>query len=1209
MTWISLLDPEICGRVCLTLLHSLWQAAALWGLAWCCGRFLRRRAVERQYAFHVAALLGVMIALPITYSLTTFPEQQSILPSDVVATANASARPGPSTDAAAVAPAPLPASLPVSNVDAVIDIQDTTLPTTAIQSAAMPENDDTAQAWLTWTPWIVLAYGVCVALFLFRLAAAVIGTGRLAKQAMPITEGPIYSALCAQAERWSLKIVPALVHTERIVVPTVIGLLKPTILLPTSAISGMSVAELELILAHELAHVRRFDMWINLLQRLAEAALFFNPFLWCLSRRVSRLREYCCDDMTCDLDTDTTVEPRLRYVAALLRVVELTRSGAADTADLAALAATGRSPSELRRRVARLFGRPVAEPWRFTPGGVLTLVLSAVLLTVGVPAVNSQAEAPQDQTEEATSDDQFQFRLTVVGPDKKPVPHAKLDVRSELKFLVENIQQGRFTRNHNYGTLATCDENGVFAISQTKRPKRFSVSIKHPGYGPYWAEWDSSSHPQAIPMQFTAELDAGWSVGGVVVDDAGRPIKGVEVHPSVDFKKRPGDARQLGMGKRIKTDKQGRWRFDMVPASKNDIHLSFSHHEFQALRKRYPRNGFEVKLDANPTARFELQPGLVIRGTVTDESGQPIQGALVRTKFRNDLREAETNERGVFRLTGCEPVMARIVVSAKGKALDLKEVRVGPDMEPVNFTLKPGGKIRVRVVDENGKGIPKARIFFQRWRGHIDYFEFNHVKRDTDENGVWEWDEAPLDEIQADICRPGGMQLPYQSLVARDEEYVFTPPQALVVSGSVVDAKTKQPIKKFRVTQGFGGPNLGPGTQWSNRSRYEATGGAYQTQFDRMYDAHFVRIEADGYKVAVSRKINADEGQVKINFELKPAKDIVATIVARNGKPAAEAKIALGVAGSQISINNGDINDGSTYATKLRADEKGRFSFPNRSEPFQLVITHPAGFAHLKSIDGPIPRRIELTPWARVEGTFRVGKDIAPNVVLSGGVEGIHSYGNDVPNIFTHYETTTGKDGKYAFERMFPGKGRIGRRILLMVDDGATEVTSSSRVAADFFSGNTTRLDLGGTGSPVVGRLKPPRRHRGKVLWNFALVTVEADLTPPPMPDPPPDIANDAQKRQLWWEEWKNSDAGQAWSAAYQSYEQRRSEFPYITASIARDGTFRIDDVPEGDYVLSVLFTQPKYDVGMIRALRFTVPADDKAPTSEPIDLGRITLE
>src|SRR5690606_5076715 len=115
-----------------------------------------------------------------------------------------------------------------------------------------------------------------------------------------------------------------------------------------------------------------------------------------------------------------------------------------------------------------------------------------------------------------------------------------------------------------------------------------------------------------------------------------------------------------------------------------------------------------------------------------------------------------------------------------------------------------------------------------------------------------------------------------------------------------------------------------------------------------------VQIEAEGYQVAISRDILTNEGKINVDFELQPAEDIAATLLTITGQPAAGAKIALGVAGSQISIRNGDINEGSTYALQLTADAEGRFRIPARTEPFQIVITHPSGFAYYKSADGPL---------------------------------------------------------------------------------------------------------------------------------------------------------------------------------------------------------------------------------------------------------------
>ena len=222
--------------------------------------------------------------------------------------------------------------------------------------------------------------------------------------------------------------------------------------------------------------------------------------------------------------------------------------------------------------------------------------------------------------------------------------------------------------------------------------------------------------------------------------------------------------------------------------------------------------------------------------------------------------------------------------------------------------------------------------------------------------------------------------------------------------------ETKKPIKSFRVVPGICGydePNAQSGkthVDWVRQESYVATDGQYEVKPDQAYLAHLVRIEADGYEVAESRDIKSDEGRVRLDFQLKPADDVAATILTPAGTPAAGAKIALGIAGSQINVKNGDIDDRSTYAARYETDAAGRFSFPAQGTDFQLVITHPSGFAYLKSSEGPIPANIRLTPWARVEGMFRVGRQTVANAGIALNTNSLHSYGPDVPNIFVHYD-------------------------------------------------------------------------------------------------------------------------------------------------------------------------------------------------------------
>ena len=95
-----------------------------------------------------------------------------------------------------------------------------------------------------------------------------------------------------------------LLESASVAVPTVIGWLRPVVLMPASALAGLSPEQLQAILAHELAHIRRHDYLVNLLQTLVETLLFYHPAVWWLSRRIRAEREHCCDDLAVSLCGD-----------------------------------------------------------------------------------------------------------------------------------------------------------------------------------------------------------------------------------------------------------------------------------------------------------------------------------------------------------------------------------------------------------------------------------------------------------------------------------------------------------------------------------------------------------------------------------------------------------------------------------------------------------------------------------------------------------------------------------------------------------------------------------------------------------------------------------------------------------------------------------------------------------------------------------------
>ena len=211
-----------------------------------------------------------------------------------------------------------------------------------------------------------------------------------------------------------------------------------------------------------------------------------------------------------------------------------------------------------------------------------------------------------------------------------------------------------------------------------------------------------------------------------------------------------------------------------------------------------------------------MQHGVVVTGTVTASDGSPVEGAMLvmGEQFGGNAPKPITNGEGRYRFTNAKPGQTEITVLAEGHAPEMRVLEVGPNISPLDFQHKDGKTIRVRVVDKDGKPIVGASVVPDTWRGARTLVGNSSgvIPRLTDNEGRFEWTWAPGDEIQYDIYTKNHMRVREQAMVPRDEEYVVTMYRMLKVSGRVVDAKTKEPIKSFRVV---------PGIQWgegNNRS-------------------------------------------------------------------------------------------------------------------------------------------------------------------------------------------------------------------------------------------------------------------------------------------------------------------------------------------------------------------------------------------------------
>ena len=167
--------------------------------------------------------------------------------------------------------------------------------------------------------------------------------------------------------------------------PMVVGWITPVILIPVSTFTALTPAQIKSVLAHELAHIRRHDHILNLLQCLIEAILFFHPITWWISKQIRQEREYCCDDVSILSNSDR------RHLAEALTQLESLRLTTPSTL----IAANGGS---LMNRISRILGTTTNRPATrlgnrsFFSGSLALLLIAAGLSSVGAGCVNNAAE-------------------------------------------------------------------------------------------------------------------------------------------------------------------------------------------------------------------------------------------------------------------------------------------------------------------------------------------------------------------------------------------------------------------------------------------------------------------------------------------------------------------------------------------------------------------------------------------------------------------------------------------------------------------------------------------------------------------------------------------------------------------------------------------------------------------------------------------------
>jgi beta-lactamase regulating signal transducer with metallopeptidase domain/protocatechuate 3,4-dioxygenase beta subunit/Leucine-rich repeat (LRR) protein len=730
LAWI---DPAYCLRLTQALLHVIWEGGVIAVLYAAALFFLRGASANARYAVGVVALVLMAACLPLTLlvlpSAKSEPGRELHVAASVVD--SPSARSHEKTPVSAdVTPEITPSSDQRADTVSVPDLPDDRV---SKQSAGGMSR------WLTSiSPYATTAYFCGVVGMLMRLSLGLWGGRRLRLASTPCRDQALLQMVADHAHEFQLRLTPQIAWCARLVVPVVVGVLRPVILLPTILATGLTADQLRAVLLHELAHVRRYDLVVNVLQRVIEAFLFFHPAVWWISRRVSIERENACDDLVLALNYHRT-----QYAEALVRVAEVCatagKMGYLAFSPGTALAATGstdRNSSQFKRRILRLIGQDEQPQFRLSGTGLLFCTFALIALLAAPALVRTQEQPPvgaakaiaadssgsgahADRSESATAakptdkgpstlPDKITLSGICLDENKKPLAgvrvrlfrlpwpddSALMETKSDRdgKFQLDNVAIDAAFRNHREYYYVVASLEGK-AYAQT-----------------YWRKFESDS------VELTLKKAA--SLTGRVTDTQGNPVAGAVVDGSL-FE---------GVGTAV-TDQNGwyeikdvgEWDPSKGPAGGPTATSFFVSHpnyaEQTAIATKFPS-----RVDVM------LEPPSVAEGTVIDdETGKPAAGVRVwapgeSVDSKRLLRlgaavkgggHTKTDEQGHYRFgtlpagtynIWAEPAGSNEIRSAANpwtmRAIDGLTLAVGQTVTGADLRLIKGGLIKGRVVDD-----------------------------------------------------------------------------------------------------------------------------------------------------------------------------------------------------------------------------------------------------------------------------------------------------------------------------------------------------------------------------------------------------------------------------------------------------------------------------------------------------------------------------
>ena len=781
----------------------------------------------------------------------------------------------------------------------------------------------------------------------------------------------------------------------------------------------------------------------------------------------------------------------------------------------------------------------------------ISKIAKLALITVAIAVLTFSTQAIANWQAPALSSDTMV--VIVIDTEGKAVPNALVSIKINKEI-----------RNHRTNAKGRFDTE----LTGIKPGQSLRIAVKVDGYLTQMAQFYQDRN---LPKSVLFRMERGTTIGGRVVDQMGKPIAEANISVwSIGVLKVP-ERTQASVRWESRTDQDGQWRLDMAPANPEYIRIQIQSDEFARLSVSVPQLDWKRLRDRS----FEqkLEPGHRVSGEVEDENGNPVAGAIAQ--IGRDSFSQPTDEEGKFDIKGLPSGSQMVTVLSQNHAPTQKLITLNQPATELKFELETGEPIRILVRDSDRHQIPVTWVqpAFGNDRSYLKNmnfsFLFNKVFAESQtKSGEFVWKHAPPGPLTYSI-RAGGYRTLRMTFAPREEPHSVKLFKTLTVQIHAIDRETQKPITRIKVTQG----HVARGRtqpRWNNSKSMEAKNGQYEIQRTQGDEDVVIRIESLGYQAIESKTLSASDPIVELDIELTRSDSRTISMVAPQGSLVKNANVFMVRNGEgSIYVRNGAVVDNAEDEPQLNVLNDS-FDLPTiNAGKFGIVVFADQGYAIAKAEDLQNKSEIKLKPWARIEGHAMIGDKPAAGEKIKMFPEFKNS-----PWSFFDYEAIVEPDGQFIIDRI-PTEvvdTRIWRELILTQRNGTIHSTSANSVPVTLKPGRTIQVKIGGSGRAVTGKVLPPVGYDEPIgEWNSG--TRKLDQLFPAKP---------------------------------------KNVFGF---RIEPDGSFRIDDVPDGRFQLTLNVTEndihqlPGVEKSPIGELQMQVIVKSKDGETGPIELGELRLK